>query len=145
MIRDIIRTLAQFFAVPLALYFGGGDSSSSSSSSNSTTTQNTDRRQVVDNGGIGISSDTSTVSVTLTDRDAVKQAIDLSKTSSELSYKNLSALLGFASQGLELANKNAGAVGDAFKTASEISSGQKMLVTGGLLIAGLVAIKTFKG
>lgn len=144
MIRDIIRTLAQFFAVPLALYFGG-DSSSSSSSSTSTTTQNTDRRQVVDNGGVGISSDTSTVSVTLTDRDAVKQAIDLSKTSSELAYGNLSQLLGFAKQGLELANKNAGAVGDAFKTAAEISSGQKMLVTGGLLIAGLVAIKTFKG
>jgi hypothetical protein len=142
--RAILQWLYLWMLAPLALYIGG-ESSSSSSSSNSTTTQNTDRRQVVDNGGVGISSDTSTVSVTLTDRDAVKQAIDLSKTSSELAYQNLSALLGFAKDGLALADKNAGAVADAFKTASEISSGQKMLVTGGLLIAGIVAIKSFKG
>lgn len=50
---------------------------SSSSSSNATTTTNTDKRQVVDNSSIGVSSDSSTVNVYATDDGVVKQAIDL--------------------------------------------------------------------
>lgn len=50
--------------------FGG-----SSASSNQTTTQNTDKRLVVDSG-IGISSDSSTVTVNALDADIVNKALD---------------------------------------------------------------------
>lgn len=49
----------------------------SSSSSNATTTTNTDKRQVVDNSSIGVSSDSSTVNVYATDQNSVAKAIDL--------------------------------------------------------------------
>lgn len=53
--------------------FGGGGGSSSSS--NATTTTNTDKRLVV-NDGIGISSDTSSVTVNALDGEIVTKALD---------------------------------------------------------------------
>lgn len=53
--------------------YGGGGGSSKSSSSNTTT--NIDRRQVVDNGSIGISTDGSQISVESLDGDIVKAAL----------------------------------------------------------------------
>lgn len=53
-----------------------GSKSESSNEANTTTT-NTDKRQVVDNQSVGVSSDSSTVTVYATDDGAVKQAIDL--------------------------------------------------------------------
>lgn len=57
---------------------GGGGGSSSSSSSNQTSTTNIDKRQVVDTGGIGVSSDSSTVTVNNQTLDAgiVTKALD---------------------------------------------------------------------
>lgn len=52
---------------------GGGGSSSSSS--NQTTTNTTDKRMVVD-GGVGVSSDSSTVTVTTQDPAIVNKALD---------------------------------------------------------------------
>jgi len=90
------------------VYGGGGGSSSSSS--NATTTQNTDRRQVVDGGSVGVSSDSSTVNVTTLDQGAVKQAIDLvagAGTGALTAYKQLldtTALLATQSQATMTAN-----------------------------------------
>lgn len=55
--------------------YGGGSSSSSQASS----TTNVDKRQVVDNGGVGVSSDSSTVNVTntSTDNGAIQSAMNL--------------------------------------------------------------------
>lgn len=133
------RSLFAWMVAPAWLSFGGGDSSSSSSSSSSTQTTNIDKRQVVDGGSVGVTSDNSTVNVL--DNGAVKQSIDLAKSSSELAYANLSQLLGFAKQSLELTNKNADQVGQAFTTADKASSSQKLLIIGGLAIAGLIAYK----
>mgnify|MGYP001562794894 CR=1 FL=1 len=58
------------------LWKGGGGNSTSS---NATTTSNTDKRQVVDGSSIGVSSDMSTVNVSVTDGDAVKTSIDLTR------------------------------------------------------------------
>lgn len=128
---------------------GGGDSSSSSSQA--TTTTNLDKRQVVDNGGLGVSSDSSTVTVTMLDNGAINQAIDLSKTSTTAAYTGLDHLLGFANSVLtlesnsqKLISQSAANVGDAYKTAQDMSSGNRMLVAGGLILAGIVALNSLK-
>lgn len=54
---------------------GGGGGSSSSSSSNVTETTNVDKRIAIESG-IGISSDSSTVTVQALDGDIVKKALD---------------------------------------------------------------------
>lgn len=128
---------------------GGGDSSSSSSQA--TTTTNLDKRQVVDNGGLGVSSDSSTVTVNTLDNGAINQAIDLSKTGTTQAYTGLDHLLGFASEVLKLENnsqqlisQSAANVGDAYKTAQDMTSGNRMLVAGGLILAGIVALNAMK-
>ncbi|WP_343724272.1 hypothetical protein [Herbaspirillum huttiense] len=57
----------------------GGDSSSQSNttSNNITNTLTQDRRLVVDNGGIGISTDNSNVTLSMTDHGAINQAVGL--------------------------------------------------------------------
>lgn len=53
---------------------GGGGSSSSSANTQSTT--NVDRRQVVGEGGLGVSSDSSTITVNQLDGGAIARAFD---------------------------------------------------------------------
>lgn len=57
----------------------GGKSSSSSSSQSNSTTNNVDRRQVVDNGGIGLNSDMSTINISTLDSGAIQAGIDTAK------------------------------------------------------------------
>lgn len=75
--------------------FGG---SSKSSSSNSTTTTNIDKRQVVDAGGIGVSSDSSNVTVTNNTLDAgiVNTALDVVKANDATNGAGFTALLNMA-------------------------------------------------
>lgn len=127
----------------------GGDSSSSSTQQ--TTTTNVDKRQVVDNGGVGVSSDSSNVTINTLDSGAINGAIDLSKSSTTQAYTGLDHLLGFANQVLALENnsqklisQSAANVGDAYKTAQDMSSGNRMLVAGGLILAGIVALNALK-
>lgn len=54
-----------------------GSKSSSSSSTNTTNTTNIDRRQVMSDGAIGITSDSSTVNVQSMDAGLVKAALDV--------------------------------------------------------------------
>lgn len=120
---------------------GGGDSSSANTTQ--TTTQNTDKRQVVDGNSVGVSSDSSTVNVTSTDHAAVAAAFDLAKVSSAQTADTISKALQFASDNLKLASASAAGVGDAYKTANNLSSGQTYLIAGVLAVAGIVAIKSF--
>lgn len=69
----------------------GGSSSSSNSSSTSTT--NTDKRQVVDNQSIGVSSDSSTVNVYADQPEAVNKSIDLVAAVGEGALEGYRALL----------------------------------------------------
>jgi hypothetical protein len=72
----------------------GGDSSSSSSSS--TTNQNQDRRIVVE-GGVGVSSDESTVNVSALDGGAIDRAIDLATSTIGSSEARLGDILDASS------------------------------------------------
>lgn len=72
---------------------GGGGSSSSS---NSTTTNTTDKRMVVDGSSIGISSDTSTVTVNALDADIVKKALDTVSAADATAGAGFSQLLTLA-------------------------------------------------
>lgn len=71
-------------------HYKGGSKSSSSAS---TTTQNVDRRQVVDTGSIGVSSDSSTVTINALDEGIVTKALDLVSASDAISGQGLTQLL----------------------------------------------------
>lgn len=127
----------------------GGSSSSSSSS-----TQNVDKRLVTGDGSVGISSDTSTVSVNVLDGGAVAGAIDLARSADANAGKNLSTVLNFA--GLALA-KSAESIGQSAATIKESSAtvataydqakGQgadaRVLAYGAMAVVALVAVKSF--
>lgn len=155
---------------------GGGGGGSSSSTETSTSTQNIDKRQVVDTGSIGVTSDSSTVNVNASYTDAgaialgtslaksgldtayaaTQTAIDLSKSSTEASGKNVGEVLGFAKDVLKVAADNisktqttfaaaSDKVGEAYKTVQDMSTGQRWMVAGGLVLAAIVAVKAMGG
>ena len=76
------------------VYGGGGDSSSSSS--NQTTTNNVDRRQVVDTGSVGISSDASTVNIQQLDQGAIAGAREIAVNAIANNATNTAKLLDTA-------------------------------------------------
>lgn len=141
---------------------GGGGGSSSSTAS---TTQNTDKRQVVDTGSIGVSSDSSTVTVNASYLDdgavgkaidlatmGADRAIDLARVGTESAGANIAEVLGFAKDVLKVAGENLKGtqnafgvatekVSSAYQTVGEMSSGQRFMVAGGLVLAGIVAVK----
>lgn len=134
----------------------GGGGGGGSSSETSTTTQNVDKRQVVDTGSIGVSSDQSTVNVSASylDDGAVNKAIDLAKSSTDGGNKNIGDVLGFAKDVLKVAGDNLKGTQSAFATATEkvsaaydsvqeMSTGQRVLIAAVVGIAGVVAVKSF--
>lgn len=101
--------------------------SSSSSSSADTTTQNYDLRVVGGNNSTNVSANNS--QVTLVDAGAVQQAFGFSRDAFN------AAVGGLAS--------SVGAIQDAYSTAK--AGEQKVLVAGGLIIMGIVAVAAVKG
>lgn len=88
--------------LPMTPANGGGGESSSSSNTTQTTNQ-IDRRQVVDSGSVGVSSDTSTVHVSILDQGAIAgakaladNALALVAASDQETSKSLANVLGFA-------------------------------------------------
>ncbi|MCK9991397.1 MAG: hypothetical protein RugAbin2_02411 [Rugosibacter sp.] len=118
-----------------------GGSKSSSSSSNQTI--NTDKRLVVDGGGVGVSSDSSTVNVTQTDLGAIGRAFDFATTSGANVVTTLDKVLGIADTVLKgsLASVQStnSVVSQAYETAKNTTSGaidQKTMIV--MAIAGAV-------
>ncbi|WAL84957.1 hypothetical protein OYT13_11425 [Pandoraea sp. XJJ-1] len=78
--------------------------------------------------------------------DAINTNADLLKTNSSALLQGFGGLLDLARstvQTAQTANATATqAVAGAYSTAQEISNGQKFLVAGGLVIAGIVAVKS---
>lgn len=87
--RELIKLEAR--RVGRSICYGGGGGGSSSS--NTTTTANTDKRQVVDGQSVGVSSDSSTVNVSVLDNGAFSQAVDLAKGVGEVFTSNYQKLL----------------------------------------------------
>lgn len=154
--RELVRLGVAAAALDVASCPAKGGSSSASSTSTETT--NIDKRLVVDGSSVGVSSDSSTVNVTATSLDggAVNAAIDLAKVSSESGNKNVAEVLGFVRDTfgdvLKVAGENLKGTQGAFQQATEavkgafiaqadISTGQRAMVAGGLILAGIVAIK----
>jgi len=73
------------------LYFGGGGGRSSTASA--TTSTNTDKRLVVSDSAIGISSDNSTINLTTTDGGAVDASFDFAKSANAIASENFNDLL----------------------------------------------------
>lgn len=71
----------------------GGSSKSSSSSSSTTNTTNIDRRQVVAEGAVGISSDRSKITINALDGGIVLGALDAIKSSDATNGESFSKLL----------------------------------------------------
>jgi hypothetical protein len=143
-----IFKLHQYFMALFICSFGGD---SSSSSSNSTTTTNVDKRQVVDAGGIGVSSDQSTVSVTNNSLDAgiVNTALDVVKSNDATNGASFSQLLSMADKLFTTSSNIIGKAQDttlsqvgALTTLSNDQKGavdQKTLIILGAVVAGAFA------
>lgn len=123
--------------------------SSQSDSSQSSVTTQSDMRIVGGDGSINLSSQNSSVGVTVTTtdagtvnqafgfaRDALKQAIDFSVGSATRNTQVLE-------HALEGVKDSEAQVADAYTTAK--AGEQKILVAGALVIVGLVAVAALKG
>ncbi|MFM0364222.1 hypothetical protein [Paraburkholderia sediminicola] len=190
----MIKSRAQIGLMALGLpdkplNIGGPEAKrSSSDSSNTNTTTNTttnvtDRRMVNDGGGAGVDGNNNTTfnSVMTTDLGAIAGAMDLAKTSVQLSHDNMTSAVGLADQtfnksvdantamfGINASNMLTGfsklldASNSVIQTAKDVnqtatqdvaaawqaqastSSGQKFMVAGGLVLAGIVAIAALR-
>lgn len=133
--------------------FGGGGGSSSSS--NATTTTNTDKRLVV-NDGIGISSDTSSVTVNALDAQIVSQALDTVKVADATAGQGFNTLMSLADKlftgagnlvagtqagALSLAEQTAQTTNQAYQNATAEKSGSIDNKT--IMILGAVAAAAF--
>ena len=93
------------------LYFGGGGGRSSTASA--TTSTNTDKRLVVSDSAIGISSDNSTINLTTTDGGAVDASFDFAKSANAMTFE-------FAKSANAIASEN---FNDLLNTTNNVLSG----------------------
>jgi hypothetical protein len=136
----------------------GGDGGGGSSSSTTTTTQTTDKRLVVDQG-VGVSSDQSTVNVSVLDGGAINAAIDLVKAGDLTTQQAVSQVLDLTGniftkaltvldKSQDLNAKTLESAGSIVGTAYEDSKGganrDRWLVAGAVAGMTLLAIKSRK-
>lgn len=129
----------------------GGKSSSSSSSSSSTNTTNIDRRQVIAENGIGLTSDNSTINVTSLDGGIVTSALDVVKANDATNGASFSKLLDMAATMFDTAGSILGKAQEttttqlaALNTATNDQKGaidQKTMIIIGAVALGFVALK----
>jgi len=72
---------------------------------------------VVDGNSVGVSSDSSTVNVSVLDQGAFQQAVDLAKNNNTTFQASLTDVLGLAKDSLTLSSTAASTISDAYKTA----------------------------
>lgn len=113
-----------------------------SKSFSTSTTNVTDKRQVTEAGAVGVSADHSTVN--MLDGGAVDRAFDFAEFSSGKFSDSFEKLLGMAGKTLDLsgetakfAEKAADAATSKIAEAYEGASGQKTMLYGALVLAGL--------
>lgn len=125
---------------------GGGGGSSSSSSTQSTINQ--DRRIVADGGGVGISADSSTVTINALDAGAIERALDFAKASDQETGKTLNQVLGLAAGVFDKAGRSVDASADrvaqAYSEARGTGTEKTVLIAAGLAVVAIVAIKVLK-
>lgn len=125
---------------------GGGGSSSSSATTTQTTS--TDKRMVVDNG-VGVSSDSSTVTVNAVDLDAVSKAFDFAGASGAAVITTMDKVLGLADTvlkgSLATVKGTNDVVAQAYETARTTQTGsidqKTMMVLAGVAAVAFVAAR----
>lgn len=129
---------------------GGKESPTDQSSHATTTTTQIDRRQVVDNGGIGIAGESAVIN--FLDAGAIGAAFDFAQANDQQTGTNLAKLLGFAGgvfeSGLTVLDK-AGAqvqaqtqlVSKAYDDAKGAGTEKTLLTTAALATVAIVAIR----
>jgi hypothetical protein len=127
---------------PGKLHGGGGGSSSSSSSQQ---TNNVDRRLVTDGGSVGVSADSSTVSVNVLDAGAIAAAFDFAKVSDQETGKTLNSVLGLARDvftgGRAVLEQGGNQIDRAYASAKGEATQKNMLMVAALAAVAIVAVK----
>jgi hypothetical protein len=117
----------------------------SSASTNSQTTANTDKRIVVDGGGIGFNADNSTI--TVTDHGAVQSAIDLVSSSSKDTLGFTKDIFAAGLTVLDKAGRQVEAqtalVAKAYDSAKGEATQKNLLAAAALATVAVVAIKVW--
>jgi hypothetical protein len=130
---------------PGKLHGGGGGSSSSSSSQQ---TNNVDRRLVTDGGSVGVSADSSTVSVNVLDAGAIAAAFDFAKLSDQETGKTLNSVLGLARDvftgGRAVLEQGGNQVDRAYASAKGEATQKNMLMVAALAVVAIVGVTVLK-
>lgn len=137
------------FACAFPLYIGGRSKSSAQ-----TTNNNTDKRLVTDGSSIGVSADNATVDITSTDLGAIAKSFDFATGASKGvsdSFKEVVSLVGealdFSKETARLTSsaqsKATEQVSAAISTVQDNITGNKYLVTLGMIVAGVVGLAVF--
>ena len=106
---------------------GGGDGGGNSSTTTTTQTQNVDRRQVVDNGAVGITSDGGLVTInsTPTDYGAIEAARQIAYSATDsaraIADESIAATLSAAAASASSADASSMRVAGAYSQASDLS------------------------
>lgn len=121
----------------------GKASGSSSTSSSNSTTQNTDKRLVVSDYGLGISSDTSTVTVNATDNGAVKDALNYADKADARQGQTLDSVIGLAgalfSGGFEALKTSQSQVNAAYLQATETKQAAGTIDNRTIMVLGIAS------
>jgi len=99
-------------------------------------TTNLDKRQVVDGNGIGISSDSATVTINDTSGDNYKALL---ATTERLALQTENTL----QKNLDVVSEMSAGVSSAYADASANATANKPILIGGLVVLGLVAVSAF--
>lgn len=122
---------------------GGGGSSSSSSSA----TNNIDKRLVTGENSVGISADSSSVSVNVLDGGAIAGAFTFAREVDANAGKNLATVLNLAGSLFEKTagalDKSAATVAQAYDQAKGQGADARVLAYGAMAVVALVAVKSF--
>jgi hypothetical protein len=130
---------------PGKLHGGGGGSSSSASTQ---TTNNVDRRLVTDAGSVGVSGDSSSVTINTLDAGAISGAIELIRASDQETTKRLNDVLGVASSVFDKAagqvDRGASLVATAYDQAKGAGDEKTILIGVAIAAVALVAITVIR-
>lgn len=129
-----------------------GSKSSSSSSSNTTNTTNIDRRQVMSDGAIGVTSDSSTINIESMDAGVVNKALDVVASNDTIAGQGFTQLLTLADKmfnaGGTILQKTAdttmaqvGALTTAQNDAKGAIDQKTMMILAGVAAAAFIASK----
>lgn len=115
-------------------------------SSSTSVSTNVDKRMVVDAGATGITADNSTVQVL--DNGAIEKAFSFANLNTKQLGESFEDLLGFAKDAMNMTQDNAKVaematqeVAKAYEGAAAAASGQKIILYGVLVLAGLWLLK----